>query len=85
MSCEEAAIDQSLQDQAEAFWHRLAPDIPQNLLTRIAFNFGPHRQITASQTNLELAETINRACHWDGKTRGFVKTPFGRIVFAEPE
>jgi hypothetical protein len=31
----------------------------------------------------EVADKVNHACHWDGKTQGFIKTPFGRIVFAD--
>lgn len=74
----------TLQDHAENFWHLIAPELPANMLTRIAFAFGAHRQVTASQRNIDLARTANAACHWNGYTEGFLKTHFGRIVFAPP-
>jgi hypothetical protein len=84
--CDGAALScgGSLQDQAENFWHILAPELPKNLLNRIAFAFKAHRQVAASQRNLDLARTANAACKWNGHTVGFIKTPFGRIVFAPP-
>jgi hypothetical protein len=71
-----------MQDQAENFWHQLAPELPANLLTRIAFAFKAHRQVNASQRNIDLARTVNAACKWNGYTEGFILTHFGRIVFA---
>jgi hypothetical protein len=84
--CDGAALacGGTLQDHAENFWSILAPELPANLLTRIAFAFKAHRQVTASQRNIDLARTVNAACRWDGHTIGFIKTPFGRIVFAPP-
>jgi hypothetical protein len=82
----EAALSNSgtAQDHAENFWRKLAPAIPGNLLTRIAFAYGAHKQVKAFQRNIDLARTANAACRWNGHTIGFVKTPFGRIVFVPP-
>jgi hypothetical protein len=74
----------TMQDQDENYWHDLAPELPKNLLTRIAFAFRSDRQIIASQKNIDLARTANAACKWNGHTEGFIKTHFGRIVFAPP-
>jgi hypothetical protein len=73
-----------MQDQAENFCHNLAPELPSNLLTRVAFAFKAHRQVNASQRNIDLARTVNAACHWNGRCEGFILTHFGRIVFAPP-
>jgi hypothetical protein len=51
----------TLQDHAEAFWRAIAPELPSNLLTRIAFAFKAHRQVNASQRNIDLARTVNAA------------------------
>ena len=84
--CDGAALAScgTLQDHAENFWHQLAPEMPANLLTRVAFAFGAHRQVNASQRNMDLARTVNAACRWDGREVGFIKTHFGRVVFAPP-
>jgi hypothetical protein len=71
-----------MQDHAENFWHDLVPELPTNLLKRIAFAYGARRQVTASQRNIDLARTANAACHWNGYNEGFILTHFGRIVFA---
>jgi hypothetical protein len=71
--------------QAEFFWERLAPEMPPNVLKRIANEFGAHRRVTASLRKIELARAVNARCGWDGKTTGFCLTAFGRIVFADPK
>jgi hypothetical protein len=74
----------TLLDHARAFWHNIAPEMPDDLLTRVGFAFKAQRQVIASQRNLDLARHANRTCHWDGHTVGFIKMPFGQIVFSPP-
>jgi hypothetical protein len=62
------SLEISLQDVAETFWLSLSPDIPPNLLTRIAFNVDPRRRFTASRAHLELIGKINRSISWNGRT-----------------
>jgi hypothetical protein len=75
---------QTIQDFGEEFWRVLAPELPDGLLTRIAFAFKSGRQVVASQRNIDLARTANAACHWNGRSEGFILTHFGRVVFAPP-
>jgi hypothetical protein len=81
--CEGTAINRcsTLQDQAEAFWHRLAPDIPPDLLTRIAFHFSASRRAVASDRRRKIADDVNASL---GRP-AFTETPFGYIVFADLE
>jgi hypothetical protein len=77
-------LSPTLQDHCEMFWRTIAPGLPDNLITRVAFAFKAQRQVAASRRNLELSRTCNAACHWDGHSAGFVLTHFGRVVFAPP-
>ena len=79
------ALEIPIRNEAEVFWSRLAPELPEDLLFRIARQYGAHRQVTASMRKIELARAANARCGWDGKDAGFIKTQFGRIVFAPPE
>jgi hypothetical protein len=78
-------VETTKQDEAEAFWSRLAPELPKDLLTRIAYQYGGHRQVIASLKNIELVRAANARCGWNGEDAGFIKTQFGRVVFAEPK
>jgi hypothetical protein len=75
-------VETTKQDEAEAFWSRLAPELPPDMLKRIARTYGAHRQVTASMRKIELAKAANARCGWNVKDVGFIKTQFGRIVFS---
>jgi hypothetical protein len=74
-SCE----DETLQNQAENFWQWLAPELPFGLLTRLAFNFGAVRRVTATDQKRKLAAEINAALGREA----FHETTFGDLVFSE--
>jgi hypothetical protein len=68
-----------MQDNAEAYWHRLSPALQPDLLTRVAFNFGAVRRTTATGNKRELAAEVNVALGYEA----FKETAFGYIVFQE--
>ena len=68
-----------MQDQAEEFWRKLLPELPDDLVTRLAFNFGPLRRVTATEEDRNLAALINAAL----EREAFIETEFGDIVFSE--
>jgi hypothetical protein len=77
----------TLQDKSENFWYNLAPELPANLLTRVAFAFKAHRQVNASQRNIDLARTVNAACHWNGRCEGSLRdlTEWALYDFLRPD
>jgi hypothetical protein len=54
-----AAIGGMVAGMALGDWRRLLPELPINLLTRLAFYFHSHRSTTASATKRELIGEIN--------------------------
>ena len=71
--------DDTLQNQAEKFWQHLAPELPDDLLTRLAFSFGPIRRVTASNARREIASLCNEAL----ERAAFKETEFGYIVWRD--
>jgi hypothetical protein len=70
----------SQMDQARAFWQRLiAPELPDDLLTRLAFHFGTVRRTTATDAKRKIAAECNAAL---GR-RIFIETVMGDLVFNE--
>jgi hypothetical protein len=69
----------TLQDQAEAFWRKLLPELPGDLITRLAFNFGTVRRVTATDHKRKVAISTNAAL----EREAFSETKFGDIVFSE--
>jgi hypothetical protein len=64
---------------AEEFWRKLLPELPEDLLTRLAFSFGTARRVTATDHERNLAALMNAALGREA----FKETEFGDIVLSE--
>jgi hypothetical protein len=69
----------TLQNCAEIVWSRLAPELPTDLLQRVAFNFGAVRRTTGTENKRKLAAEVNVALGYEA----FKEMAFGYIVFQE--
>jgi hypothetical protein len=71
--CEGERDERSLRDEADSFWSRFAPELPPDLLTKIAREYGAYRQVTASMRKTER-EIARRTRHRESSAGG-VFTP----------